>query len=82
MQAIEEAAPRRGLRVGHIAVNVLVNVGDDARTTPSAGVRNRASLAERELRLPSEAHVMPTRSTFFSTVKTTARRMGLTVFMK
>ena len=78
MQAIENAAPRRGLRVGHIAVNV----GDDARTMPSAGVRNRASLAERELRLPSEAHVMPTRSTFFSTVKTTARRMGLTVFMK
>ena len=77
MQAIEEAAPRRGLRVGHIA-----DVGDDARTMPSAGVRNRASLAERELRLPSEAHVMPTRSTFFSTVKTTARRMGLAAFMK
>ena len=79
MQAIENAAPRRGLRVGHIAVNV----GDDARTMPSAGSEPRKlSLAERELRLPSEAHVMPTRSTFFSTVKTTARRMGLTVFMK
>ena len=80
MQAIEKAAPRRGLRVGHIAVNV----GDDARTMPSAGSEPRKlSLAERELRLPpSEAHVMPTRSTFFSTVKTTARRMGLAAFMK